>query len=172
MTLLYCARSWRVSATLTLAAAGRLARPLTCPPLTEETFPYERLAVARLAYVRLHGLPQQPYLYGDDWLTAMSARRLRGGPRLQGTVVILEGCFGAGMAEVFVEMGAAAVVANDGETVNRTLRLGPAGWFGRDVVKALDGGACVGRAVEWAKGRRREEFVERYRVFGRGDIRY
>lgn len=149
---------------------GTPVRVLTCPPLDVETFPYERLFRADLVYLRLHGIPDQPYLYGDDWLTALSVERLR---KIEKTlawdgIVFMEGCFGAltGMPEVFLALGAAAVVASEEETDNRTLSIGPAGKFGLRFVKKLLAGETVSAAYEKARIASPQSVGRAFRLFG------
>lgn len=43
-------------------------------------------------YFKLHGLPEQPYWYGDNWLTAISADQLKD-VALTGTVIFVANCY-------------------------------------------------------------------------------
>ena len=140
--LVYCAKAWRVSTWLTFLTAGPDALSLvkqrglylkTCPPLTHETFPYGLLSQVRLAYFRLHGKPEQPYLYGDRWQTALSGR-LR-----------------TGLPEIFLERGALAVIGSMEDTRSRPFTVGKSSRFGRVFVKALLAGNSVSLALATAK---------------------
>lgn len=171
--LAYCARSWRINTFVGLLAAGRVVKPLTCPPLTAETFDYDLLAEASLAYVALHGIPGQPYLYGDGWLTALSVAGVAEAPEMPGLIVFLEGCFGAetGMPEAFLERGAAAVVASTAETEDRTVGLGPAGRLGRDFVRGLRRGLTAGDSLARAKAKATAGTAAKFCLFGNGQAK-
>src|SRR3990167_1386477 len=84
------ARSWALS---TWLATGR--RPVLAPPLRAATFDPSVLVGQDLVYVCLHGLPGQPYWYGSDWSTAVTADQLRR-VDLSGVIVYAAGCFGQG----------------------------------------------------------------------------
>lgn len=136
----FTCRSWRFSTRL---ATG--VWPLTCPPYHAGNINPEMLR-APLLYVRLHGVPDQPYLYGDNWLTALTIGQVE---RLQlpASLVFLEGCYGAGMAEAFLAGGARAVVGSDRATYGRRIRLGPAQQIGRAWLRAIRHGATAGTAL-------------------------
>lgn len=63
----YCAKSLVKSARLVTGT-----EPLTCPPTAMHTF-NPHLLEADFVYIKLHGLPEQPFWYGDHWITALSA---------------------------------------------------------------------------------------------------
>jgi hypothetical protein len=156
-TLLYCYRSGVVNNMLGLGLAGVFVRPLTSPPLTLATFPYEHLAGQDLVYFALHGRSYDPnHLYGDDGQIAISVELLRlKAPAMKGAIVVLEGCYGALTAfpTAFHTLGAAAVISSRTATYDRRWRIGRAGRLGKDLVKALRGGCSVGEAVEEALSR-------------------
>jgi hypothetical protein len=142
--LLYCYRSGVVNNVLGLALAGVFTKPLTCPPLTATTFPYERLGEVDLIYIALHGAPGWEVLRGDDYIPALDVARVLSGPRLrEGCTVILEGCYGARtpLPAAFYEMGAVVVIASEQQTWDRKRGLGRAGKAGSAMVRALMGGA-------------------------------
>ncbi len=62
----YCCASQRSAVA---NAAG--VEPLTSPPMHFEAFDAAMLEDRDLLYFGLHGLPDQPYWYGDDYLTAL-----------------------------------------------------------------------------------------------------
>jgi len=84
----YCARSL---AATTRAAIGPRGTLITCPPTTPATLNPQALEVD-LLFLNLHGFPQQPYLYGDRWLTALSSANLAT-LNLSQSVVVVSACF-------------------------------------------------------------------------------
>jgi len=147
-TLVYCYRSGMINNMFGLMQAGIVTHPLTSPPLTAETFPYERLADADLIYIALHGAAKGCRLYGDGKLAALSVEGILAGPELHG-VVIMEGCYGAKTAfpRAFVERGARMVISSREKTFDRRYGLGEAGRIGRDLVRALRDGRDVRSAL-------------------------
>lgn len=104
-----------------------------------------------LVYLRLHGLPDQPYLYGDDWQTALAGSAVLGGD-FDKSLVFLEGCYGLEMAGAFLGAGAAAVVGSDRPTFGRRWRIGPSSRVGRAWIRAIKRGATAGEALDKALG--------------------
>lgn len=104
-----------VACALSLAWSTALATrrlPVTAPPLTPERFRPADLERQALAYLVLHSLPGQPYLYGDGYRTAITADQIRAA-RLDGQIVYLAACYGLGpVAAAFLDAGAAAVIAD------------------------------------------------------------
>ena len=142
--LVYCYKSSVLNNWLGLALAGIMTRPLTCPPLTAETFPYARLAEAELIYIALHGTPKSRLLRGDESIPALDVDGILAGPQLQpGAVVILEGCYGAKtpFPRAFIERGARAVISSPKRTWDKPRMLGTAGRLGSTMVRALLQGA-------------------------------
>lgn len=152
-------RSWRLSTRL---ATG--VWPLTCPPLTAEAIQPAQLH-APLLYIRLHGLPDQPFLYGDGWQTALAATWVAA-LKLPASLVFLEGCYGAQLAEAFMAGGARAVVGNNQPTFGRRLRLGPAQQIGRAWLRQLRLGWPVSLALRAAQRVAPLEYREGWRVYG------
>lgn len=149
-TLVYCYRSGWINNAVGLLQAGILTRPLTCPPLTAESFPYERLGEADLIYIALHGTPRARVLRGDEQIPALALERVQDGPRLDGAIVILEGCYQAEtlFPQAFLARGARAVFANPEQTFDRRLGLGAAGKAGLEIVRRLRAGAAPDVAAQ------------------------
>lgn len=152
------ARRWAVSTGLAARSVPVLAPPLRAagflPPLFEGR---------KLIYICLHGLPEQPYWYGSDWSTAISAPQIQS-CNLGGAIVYLAGCYGQGpMTNALLEAGASAVVGS-GDSVWGGYYL-PSGTngMGMRVVRALEQGMNVSEALASAK--------ERARQMGPRDIR-
>ncbi len=122
----YSARAWRISTRRTTGVW-----PITSPPLSPIDRPLDKLLEAEVIYIRLHGLGDQPYLYGDPGLpTALSAEQVRR-TELAGQAIFLEGCYIAQIADAFMAAGAKTVVGNRGITWGRRFFLGPAQIVGR-----------------------------------------
>jgi hypothetical protein len=142
--LIYCYASSALNNWLGLALAGIMTRPLTSPPFTAETFPYTRLADYDLIYIALHGAPKSRLLKGDADIPALDVDGILAGPQLRdGTVVILEGCYGAKtpFPRAFIERGATAVISSGKRTWDKPRMLGTAGRLGSAMVRALLHGA-------------------------------
>jgi len=141
-TLVLAARSFSIA---TWIATG--VRPRTSPPLTMATFDPHEMDGSALVYVCTHGLPGQPYLYGDGLETMCSAEQVRQA-RLDGAICYLAGCHGVGpMSDAFVAAGAACVVAD--RDSNWSGLFWPAGsnLLGRSFVRRLRRGEPAGEAL-------------------------
>jgi len=104
-----------------------------------------------LLYLCLHGLPGQPYWYGGDWSTALSADQIRDA-YLDGAIVYAAGCFGLGqIAAALVQSRAACVVGDRDSTFSGYLAPVGSNGLGRLFVRALRKGATAGGAIEAAK---------------------
>ena len=66
--------------------------PILCPPTTMETFDPGLLAGRDLVWFKLHGVEDQPYWYGDNYTTALSAAQLAQAD-LEGAVVFVSNCW-------------------------------------------------------------------------------
>jgi len=110
-TFAYCAASVRDSV---LQAAG--VQPLLSPPVTAETFHPSLLEGYDFIYFKLHGLPNEIYWYGDDWITALRADQILAAD-LTGTVVFAANCHLANgpMLDALLRAGARAVVGGPGK---------------------------------------------------------
>ena len=86
---------------------------------------------------KLHGLPGQPYWYGDDWQTALTAETVRAA-NLDGAMVFAANCHAitprgkAGeMVQALLDAGARAVVAGAGQNLASNWRMVGADLLGR-----------------------------------------
>ncbi len=128
-------------------AAG--VRPLLSPPVTAATFAPGHLTGYDFLYFKLHRLLKEPYWYGDNWTTALTAAQLADAD-LNGAVVFVANCFlwdpdldpleTAPMLQALLTAGARAIVGGPGQnyarkqtvmgadqlglTFRKTLRLG------------------------------------------------
>ncbi|KKN73393.1 hypothetical protein LCGC14_0400960 [marine sediment metagenome] len=162
----YSTRAWRISTWRTTGAW-----PITSPPRSPIDHPLNDLLDADVIYIRLHGLGDQPYLYGDPGLpTALSARQIRE-TGLTGQVIFLEGCFGAQIADAFLEAGATTVVGNSGITWGRRFFLGPAQVVGKTWLKAFEAGLSPRKALDAALAEVRKKWGSRFEVGWRIQIR-
>lgn len=135
-------------------AAG--VKPLTFPPLTYESFWSDMIVVGGrvyahpLLYLKFHGLPEQPYLYTDGYVTAMSAEQVRN-MKLQGTVVFAAVCHlpRSPLMQALFDAGASAIIAGEGPnyaySYGKLHGADALGWWvrhflaiGMNVDKALD----------------------------------
>lgn len=140
------ARRWMIS---TWMASG--ARPITAPPLTADTFDAGLVNGCDALYVCLHGLPDQPYWYGADWATAVTADQIRA-CRLDGAVVYLAGCFGQGpMTDALLAAGAAAVVGDADSTWAGYFLPTGSNALGARFMSGLRSGLSAGAALSAAK---------------------
>jgi len=86
-TFAYCSASFR---RFVRRAAG--TSPILCPPTTMATFDPRLPAGSDFVWFKLHGLEGQPYWYGDNYTTALSARQLAQAD-LEGAVVFVSNCY-------------------------------------------------------------------------------
>ncbi len=103
--------SARRVAGVTTHASARLA---LSPPSVAETFNPHDLE-ADFLFVKLHGLPEQPYWYGDDWLTALRADQVTEAD-LSKTVVFVCNCFlpESPMLQALKDAGAPWIIGGHG----------------------------------------------------------
>jgi hypothetical protein len=152
--VVYSYRRGAVNNRLGLALAGVLTPwVLTCPPTDQDTFPYQALSAFDLAYLVLHNGPDPTRLYGDERpgkhdhrrYQALDSQRVTSASR----VVFMEGCAGLRTAfpGAFLAAGCEAVIGSFQPTYDKTVWLGPAGWQGVRVVKALRRGRTVHQAA-------------------------
>ena len=129
----YCGRSQRFAVR---KAAG--VEPLTCPPTIAETFDKNWFFPERpfdLLYFSLHGLPEQPFWYGDNWQTAITAQHFEG-LDLSHTVVFASNCYleGSPMEAALLDCHPKALIGGSGRNWTRAVRLVGAnllGWYFR-----------------------------------------
>lgn len=115
----YCAAEFQHSVR---KAAG--VQPLLSPPITAETFNPAWLEGYDFIYLKLHGLPEEVYQYGDGWITARRATQILAA-NLRGTVVFVANCHlyqanngshpTSPMLNALLAAGARAVVGGSGE---------------------------------------------------------
>lgn len=140
------ARPWAVSTRLACGVWPRLA-----PPVRADNIVLSEMEGADLVYLCLHGLPGQPYLYGGDWSTALTAEQIMT-VDLSGAIVYAAGCFGLGpVAGALVNSRAECVVGDRDSTFSGyVLPVGSNG-LGRLFVRALKDGATVEGALQSAQ---------------------
>lgn len=154
-TYALAARAYRVP---TWLASGTW--PHTGPPLTVDAFRPSDMDGAALVFVCCHGLPDQPFWYGDDFCTLASSAQVQLA-KLHGAIAYLAGCFGLGhMSAALLDAGAACVVAD--RDSNWSGMVWPRGSteLGRLFVARLKRGDEAAAALDQAKrdyGRRHAE---------------
>ena len=128
--------------------------PLLSPPVSRATFTPELLQGYDFLYFKLHGLPDQPYWYGDRWLTALSADQVRQA-NLQGAVVFVTNCFltDSPMLKALFDAGASAVIGGAGENYAAKRRVYGADLLGMTFRQLLQARMPPALAFEAAKFR-------------------
>jgi hypothetical protein len=99
--------------------------PLTCPPASLDTFDPGLLAGHDFLYFALHGLPAQPYWYGDHWETAIGAEHFQD-LNLKDTVVFTTACYFDDESPMFEALRACKprmLVGGGGENLTRRQSL-------------------------------------------------
>ena len=162
------AKSWRIS---TFFATG--VWPQTSPPTELQNFEPMQIE-ADIVYIRLHGFGQQPYLYGDEYLTALSAKQISEAPVtcFSESVVFLEGCYGAGMAKAFLSAGASAVIGNTDPTWSRAYTLGPASKVGNLWLRRFLAGNSVELSLVLAISKLKPPYNQGWEIFGNKEYVY
>ena len=124
-TFAYCSRSLR---RFVRRAAG--ASPTLCPPTTMATFDLSSLSGRDLVWFKLHGIQGQPYWYGDNHTTALSARQLARAD-LEGAVVFVSNCWLASddgthspMLRALAKANPRAIIGGPGKNYTLANRLG------------------------------------------------
>lgn len=145
----YCAQSFERSVR---RAAG--VEPLTCPPLSFQKFGVLQLSGKDFVYFKLHGLPAQPYWYGDGWLTALSEAQLRQAD-LRDSVVFVANCFlpESPMLDALLAAGAKAVIGGPGPNYASVAGIDGADLLGLWIRWGLQLGASVQEAFDIARVR-------------------
>lgn len=155
-----CAKSWWLS---TYRATG--ARPFTSPPLVAQTIDLNKL-IAPIVYIRLHGIPGQPYLYGDPgWQTAVSAEQIAA-VNWKGALVFMEGCYGAMLANSFLQGGATAVAGAGKSTWGRRYFIGPSSKVGSEWLRLIRRGETMGVSLYKATKTVPRPFSDGWSVMG------
>ena len=106
----FCAASFKKSVR---RAAG--VEPWLSPPGIMKSFRPSLLGGHDFIYFKLHGLPDEVYWYGDNWVTAMSAEQITHA-RLNGAAVFVANCFFAGgpMMQALRMAGAGPIIGGAG----------------------------------------------------------
>jgi len=151
----YCAASFRESVT---RAAG--VTPFLSPPYTTNTLQRAAFVGVDLVYLKLHGLPGQPFWYGDDLVTAVSAEVVRG-LALTGVTVFVANCHlfeqradgiqPSPMLEALRTGGALAVVGGPGENYAKSSGLHGADLLGCYFRRSMRLGLVPGLAFRIAR---------------------
>jgi len=154
-TLAYCAASF---ARRMERLAG--ATPLTCPPLTDETFDPSLLQGRDFVWFKLHGRRNERYWYGDNWTTALSADRIASAD-LRGAVVFVSNCWlyqghtgrevPGPMMIALIQAGAKAVIGGGGPNYARDDRVAGSDLLGLYVRFFLNLGLSAKRAFNGAQ---------------------
>jgi len=139
----YCAWSMRESVR---QAAG--VAPMTCPPVSALEFEPGWLRGHDFVYFKLHGLRGQPFWYGDEYQTAVTASQLRSAD-LAGAVVFVANCHleGSAMLAALLEAGAKAVIGGPGANYALKYGVNGADLLGLWLRRWLRFGASVQRAM-------------------------
>ena len=111
-TTAYCTQD---QAPLVRWAAG--VTPLTCPPLSSSSpaiIHHLSNNKDKLLYIALHGLPDQPYLYGSEWITALRTDQITQ-LQIHNTIVYLPSCHTpqSPILQAFLSTNAQAIIAGD-----------------------------------------------------------
>lgn len=147
--------------TLTGREAVRMAtgvEPITYPPhrFGDDDFRYllERVDPPDVLYVHLHGMPDQPYWYGDGFQTAISDAQIAK-CNLNKTIAFVANCYGqdSHMVEALLKAGAQAVVAGPGTNYTIVRKVRGADLLGKHFIDALKVGRTVAEAYAMAKSK-------------------
>jgi hypothetical protein len=114
-----------------------------------------------LLYFKLHGLPGQPYWYGDNWTTALSAEQIRTA-NLHGSVIFVANCNlwlskpgdprkNAPILLALLQAGARAVVGGSGKNYAKADQPFAADQLGRLFTRALHHGLTPPSAFKLAR---------------------
>ncbi len=137
----------------TRRAAGMY--PRLCPPINVACIAPRTLEGYDLLYLMLHGMPDQPFLYGDRWETALSAETVRSA-NLAGSVVYSGACYLAEspMLPAFLEAGA-VVIGGSGRNYSVKGGFDLVDLLGQWVRYGLAAGLTPERALRLGKARLR-----------------
>ena len=131
--LAYCCASFAKSVQ---RAAG--VQPLLSPPVTYNTFIPDLLMGRDLIYIKLHGLPNQPWWYGDDWTTALHIDTFRN-VALRGTVIFIANChLEDGPFLKALQLTGATIIGGNGPNYAQATGIIGADLLGRAVRQALE----------------------------------
>jgi hypothetical protein len=140
-TWAYCAAEFQHSVR---KAAGVV--PLLSPPATAKSFDPRWLEGRDFLYLKLHGLPEEVYWYGDNWITALRATQILAAD-LRGATVFVANChlYQTGndshptspMLNALLAAGARAVVGGSGENYAKRHSVHGADRLGRTFRRLL-----------------------------------
>lgn len=152
-TLAYCAASFTQSVH---QASG--VKPLVSPPMVAEDFNPLWLTGHKFLYFKLHGLQDQPFWYGDNYLTALTATQIKS-VNLAGTTVFVANCYLVGkqgqspMLDALLSAGAQAVLGGPGLNYSRSQSVDGADLLGQAFRIALSINFSPATAFKIAKFR-------------------
>jgi hypothetical protein len=112
-----CNKDWWVSTMLTTFSRSRTSPPVLMDNIDLKDFN------ADIVYIRLHGLPNQPFFYGSRFETTVSFNQIAQA-RFPDSLIFLEGCFGIRASDAFLEAGASAVYGCRIATFGHPRRIG------------------------------------------------
>lgn len=158
----YCCHSFRHSVR---RAAG--VEPITSPPFSIFDLDPTELEDHDLLYFKLHGLPGQPYWYGDNWMTAVSAEQISELNLLNTTVFVANchlyqpavddvGIRYSHMLQALLNAGARAVVGGPGINFAARRRVFGADLLGMVFRQVLKANRSAEEALALAKTRLRQ----------------
>jgi hypothetical protein len=133
-------------------AAG--VEPVTCPPLTLDLLPPHFLDGYDFYYFKLHGLKDQPYWYGDNWVTAIDVEHISKA-KMNGSIVFVANCFlpESQMLWSLLKAGCRWVVGGAGKNYARPNTVDGADTLGKAFRQALSWGMTPKGAFRLAKVR-------------------
>jgi len=150
-TFAYCCASFAVSAA---KAAG--VTPITCPPVTADTFQPLWLVGRQFIYFDLHGEAGQPYWAGDNGLFALTAETIRQAD-LGGATVFAANCHLTDtdhpMLDALLAANAGAVIGGTGVNYSGKGTTFGASLLGMWVRRMLSLGCSPDEALRLAKRR-------------------
>jgi len=134
------------------------AAPLTSPPVTIDTFDPRQFSGYGFYYFKLHGLPEEHFWYGDDYITACSAEQLAACD-MAGAIVFIANCHAlplpdedpSPMIQALFAAGAVAIVAGPGENYARTRTIAGADRLGKTFRMLTCSGMDPTKAFQLAK---------------------
>ncbi len=138
------------SAAAVLKATG--VTPTTFPPENIATFAPRWLEGYDLIYIKLHGMPDQPYWYGDGFETAISKTQIEQA-HLNNCICFVANCHASNsaMEAALLQAGAFAVISGPGENYSGISQLRGADALGAALINRLKRGEALGAAFANAK---------------------
>ncbi len=145
--------------------------PTTFPPENVLTFAPRWLEGYDLLYFKLHGLPNQPYWYGDGWQTAIAAQQIKQA-NLKNTICFVANCYAADsrMEQALLDAGARAVIAGPGINYSGKGKLAGADQLGANFIERIKRGEPIEQAFQQA--RRDLGWLARFTKVGRDTLEF